>query len=60
MVKEIFLRFVIFLEVAAAVGVLVAFADGERNAAVGAAVFISFLYFVFHIPLRNHIRKSGE
>jgi hypothetical protein len=35
--------------------------DGfHRGYLISAAVFISFTYFVFHIPLRKHIKKSGE
>jgi len=62
MVKEIFLRFVIFLEVAAAVGAVFAFINYgfHRGYLISAALFISFTYFVFHIPLRKHIKKSGE
>lgn len=60
---EILLRLVIFLEVASGVIALLVFPDKPSEnwqGLVAAAVFIAFLYFVFHIPLRKKLKKMNH
>lgn len=60
---EIALRFIIFLEVASGAIAVLAFPENPSEnwaGLVAAAVFIAFLYFVFHIPLRKKLQRQEQ
>ena len=59
---EIALRFVIFLEIASGLIVISLYFDKKLEfwgwgPLMSGAVVISFLYFVFHVPLRKRLRR---
>lgn len=58
---EILLRFIIVLELGSVVLALVVLAEDPTESwpvLVAAAIFVSFLYYVFHIPVRKKLNNQ--
>ena len=61
---EIFYRLVVFIEIlVSALSVLILFEDVRENwpGLLAGAMFVAFLYYVFHIPLKKRLLfKEGD